>query len=152
MNVQYCNTPAGCLELAEQDGALMSVRLVREVMPEKDDAVPLLGQAADQLREYFAGQRKTFDLPLAPQGTAFQKAVWKALLEIPYGQTCTYGDIARRIGNPRAARAVGMANHCNPLMIVVPCHRVVGSGGALTGYACGLDIKKFLLELEKAHV
>lgn len=130
----------------------MSVRLVREVMPEKDDASPLLGQAADQLREYFAGQRKTFDLPLAPQGTAFQKAVWKALLEIPYGQTCTYGDIARRIGNPRAARAVGMANHCNPLMIVVPCHRVVGSGGALTGYACGLDIKKFLLELEKAHV
>lgn len=152
MNVQYCNTPAGCLELAEQDGALMSVRLVREVMPEKDDAVPLLGQAADQLREYFAGQRKTFDLPLAPQGTAFQKAVWKALLEIPYGQTCTYGDIARRIGNPRAARAVGMANHYNPLMIVVPCHRVVGSGGALTGYACGLDVKKFLLELEKAHV
>lgn len=103
---------------------------------------------ARQLSEYFAGRRRTFDLPLAPRGTAFRKLVWKALQAIPYGQTATYGEIARAIGQPQASRAVGGANHHNPLAIVVPCHRVVGADGSLTGYGGGLARKRLLLDLE----
>lgn len=102
-----------------------------------------------QLAEYLAGTRREFDLPLKLEGTPFQLAVWQALQTIPYGQTRSYADIAAQIGNPKACRAVGMANHRNPVAIIVPCHRVVGKNGALTGYASGLEIKKKLLELEK---
>ena len=109
---------------------------------------PIIKKAYEQLSEYFAGARKEFELPLAPQGTEFQKKVWAELQEIPYGETRSYGQIAATIGNPGAGRAVGMANHKNPLPIVVPCHRVIGAGGSLTGYAGGLDIKRTLLELE----
>ena len=101
-----------------------------------------------QLQEYFAGKRTRFDLPLAPRGTAFQKAVWAALLRIPFGETASYGDIARAIGKPAASRAVGGANHRNPIAIVIPCHRVIGADGSLTGYGGGLDHKRLLLELE----
>ena len=104
--------------------------------------------AGEQLAAYFAGERLEFDLPLDACGTPFQRRVWQALTEIPYGGTSTYGEIARRLGRPRAARAVGGANHRNPLPVVVPCHRVIGAGGSLTGYAGGLRIKRFLLELE----
>lgn len=104
-----------------------------------------------QLEEYFCGKRRKFELPLCLIGTEFQKCVWKALLEIPYGQVRTYGEIARTIGSPYAARAVGMACNRNPLWIVVPCHRVIGADGSLTGYADGIDMKKTLLELEKSH-
>ena len=103
---------------------------------------------ADQLDSYFAGHLRSFDLPLNPQGTAFQRKVWAALAEIPYGETISYLELARRIGNPNSVRAVGLANGKNPLPIVVPCHRVVGSNGALVGYAGGLPIKKALLALE----
>lgn len=110
---------------------------------------PLLERGAEELREYFAGERRSFDLPLSPAGTDFQRLVWDALLTIPYGQTVSYGQLARRIGRPNACRAVGMANHRNPISILVPCHRVVGADGSLTGYGGGLEKKRFLLELEQ---
>ena len=105
----------------------------------------------NQLSEYFAGQRRSFDLALAPEGTGFQRAVWRALLDIPYGETLSYGELACRIGNPRASRAVGLANGANPLPIVVPCHRVIGADGSLTGFGGGLAIKQRLLRLESAR-
>ena len=117
----------------------------------RDDAHPLLYQARRQLEEYFAGTRRDFNLPLAAQGTKFQHDVWRALGEIPYGTTSTYGAIAARLGRPTASRAVGAANGRNPLGIIVPCHRVVGSGGALTGYAGGLERKQALLALERGQ-
>lgn len=116
--------------------------------PTADPAEILLRQAARELAEYFAGTRREFTFPVAPAGTPFQQAVWAALRTIPFGQTRTYGQIAAQIGRPTACRAVGMANNRNPVAIVVPCHRVVGSGGGLTGYAGGLGVKAFLLELE----
>ena len=107
-----------------------------------------LRAAATQLAEYFAGKRTRFELALAPRGTAFQKSVWAALVNIPFGQTATYGDIARAIGKPTASRAVGGANHRNPLSIIIPCHRVIGTDGGMTGYGGELYRKRLLLELE----
>ncbi|MDF2617091.1 MAG: Methylated-DNA--protein-cysteine methyltransferase [Sedimentibacter sp.] len=109
----------------------------------------LLRNAALQLNEYLEGKRNSFDLPLNPKGTEFQKKVWAALCDIPYGETRSYKQIAESVGNPKACRAVGMANNKNPIMIFIPCHRVVGSDGSLTGYAGGLDMKEKLLSLEK---
>ncbi|WP_292376789.1 methylated-DNA--[protein]-cysteine S-methyltransferase [Methanosarcina sp. UBA411] len=106
-------------------------------------------EAARQLEAYFSGELESFDLKLAPEGTDFQKSVWKALCEIPYGETRTYTEIAVSIGKPRAYRAVGLANNRNPIAIIIPCHRVIGTDGKLTGYASGLDIKEFLLKLEE---
>lgn len=109
----------------------------------------LILKVKSQLEEYFSKQRKIFDLPLNPQGTEFQKKVWQALINIPHGQTVCYKDIAVAIGNPKASRAVGMANNKNPIPIIIPCHRVIGKNGNLTGYAGGLNIKRKLLEYEK---
>ena len=109
----------------------------------------VIGLAVSQLDEYFAGKRRVFDLPLRPHGTAFQRLVWDALLSIPYGETMSYGQIARLVGNPKACRAVGMANNRNPISIIIPCHRVIGSNGALVGYGGGLELKTRLLELER---
>ena len=111
------------------------------------DAAPFRAAIA-QLEEYFAGKRRRFDLPLAPRGTEFQRRVWRALTEIPYGQTLSYGELARRIARPSASRAVGLANGANPLPIIVPCHRVIGADGSLTGFGGGLPIKRKLLALE----
>lgn len=116
---------------------------------EMQEAQEILEQAAREIGEYFEGKRRAFAVPTAAAGTPFQQAVWNALKEIPYGETRTYGEIARRIGHPRASRAVGQANNRNPLPIVVPCHRVIGASGALTGYAGGLAVKVRLLELER---
>ena len=116
-----------------------------------EEADRLLLRAAAELDEYFAGRRRDFTLPLAPRGTAFQQAVWEALRSIPYGQTRTYAEIAQAVGKPRACRAVGMANHHNPIAILIPCHRVVGSDGSLTGYAAGVGIKAQLLALERRY-
>lgn len=113
----------------------------------RDDAA--FGRARAQLGAYFAGRLTRFDLELAPRGTPFQLAVWQALMEIPPGETITYGELARRIGRPSASRAVGAANGANPLPIVVPCHRVIGAGGALTGFAGGIETKRFLLAFER---
>jgi methylated-DNA-[protein]-cysteine S-methyltransferase len=115
----------------------------------RDDGHALLQNAARELREYFAGERRDFSVPLNADGTTFQKTVWAALLEIPYGGTMSYGELARRIGNAAASRAVGLANGRNPISIIVPCHRVIGSNGSLTGYGGGLERKQALLALEK---
>jgi len=108
-------------------------------------------QTVEQLTEYFEGKRTQFDLPLDVDGTPFQKAVWSELLRIPYGETRTYGEIAKAIGRPGAARAVGMANHENPVAVVIPCHRVIGRDGSLTGYAGGVQLKAQLLSIERRH-
>jgi methylated-DNA-[protein]-cysteine S-methyltransferase len=110
---------------------------------------PLIKNAASQLDEYFTGLRKAFDLPLSLKGTEFQRSVWNALLTVGYGETRSYKDIAAQIGKPLAVRAVGSANHHNPIAIIVPCHRVIGHDGSLTGYGGGLHVKQFLLDLEK---
>lgn len=123
-------------------------RADEEAVPE-ERADRLLRQAAAELGEYFAGCRGDFSLPLAPRGTEFQQRVWSELRRIPCGETRTYGEIARAIGEPRACRAVGMANNRNPIAILIPCHRVIGRDGSLTGYAAGLAIKRQLLELER---
>lgn len=115
----------------------------------EERACRLLWQAAAELGEYFAGRRRNFTLPLAPRGTEFQQRVWSELRRIPCGETRTYGEIARAIGQPRACRAVGMANNRNPIAILIPCHRVIGRDGSLTGYAAGLNVKRQLLELER---
>ena len=109
-------------------------------------------EALRQLRAYFAGDLEGFDLQLAPDGTPFQQKVWKALCKIPYGETISYGELAKRIGNPNASRAVGLANGSNPIPIIIPCHRVIGSNGKLTGYGGGLPIKEKLLALEKRQL
>lgn len=131
-----------------QEGEALT-RLDFDVPSQPEEATPLLLEACRQLREYFAGERKAFALPLAPAGTAFQKKVWAALREIPWGETRSYGDIARAIGKPTASRAVGMANGRNPLPVFIPCHRVIGTNGSITGYSGGLEKKRFLLRLEE---
>lgn len=113
---------------------------------------PLLRKAHEEMTEYLVGERTVFDLPLEPEGTAFQKKVWDALQSIPYGETRTYEDIAVKIGNPKACRAVGLANNRNPIWIVIPCHRVIGKNGSLTGYGGGLEMKAALLALEREHI
>ena len=155
MNYSVLDSPIGPLTIVERDGALVAILMDGHKRPplaadawgrRVDDALP---EATRQLGEYFAGQRDAFDLPLAPTGTDFQRQVWGALAEIPYGETRSYGQIATAIGRPGAARAVGMANSRKPFSIVVPCHRVVGAGGSLTGYAGGAERKQFLLDLER---
>ena len=146
----YYEFPIGTLGVGEDGVGISHIFLpgTADVSAAVQKETPLIAAAAAQLREYFAGERKEFDLPLAPQGTAFQRRVWEKLCEIPYGECRSYGDLAGSIGNPKACRAVGMANHRNPLPIFIPCHRVVGANGNLVGYAGGLDAKTFLLELE----
>ena len=142
------DSPVGRLRVTEEEGCL--TRIDRTDEPLSPAATPLLEEAVRQLTAYFDGTLTAFDLPLRTRGTAFQERCWAALRAIPYGATVSYGEQARRIGNPKACRAVGGANHHNPLMIVIPCHRVVGAGGSLTGYGGGLDMKEWLLAHERA--
>jgi len=152
------DSPVGALTLVAEDGAIVCLYMDLQRHRPDDDALGVpeangrsaepFKAAADQLDAYFAGELTTFDLPLAPRGSEFQQRVWAALREIPYGETESYGELAERIGSPGAARAVGLANGKNPIGIVIPCHRVVGSNGSLTGYGGGLDRKKQLLDLE----
>lgn len=144
-------SPLGTLTLCGTDSALTRV-VFGKIWTDIDRPLPVLTQAARELEEYFAGTRRTFTVPLAPEGTAFQKAVWSALQEVPYGTTASYRDIAVRIGKPGGAVAVGQANSRNPIPIIIPCHRVIGADGSLTGYTGGLHIKKALLELEGIQV
>ena len=155
MNVWYVNSILGTFRLEEEDNAICGLALCPDGVPELEPLprkvceTPLLQEAEEQLNEYFAGARREFDLPLAPKGTPFQKAVWAEMCRIPYGETCTYGQLAAAIGRPKAARAVGGACHSNPIAILQPCHRVVGRSGHLTGYAYGVEMKQYLLELEQ---
>lgn len=144
----YYETPLGTVQIGCEESLIVSVHRINQ--PDHPNAPSSLSDlAASQLAEYFSGSRKAFDLPIHPQGTAFQETVWQALLDIPYGETRSYKDIAAAIGNPAACRAVGMACNKNPIWIVIPCHRVVGSNKKLTGYAGGLDMKQALLNLEQ---
>lgn len=144
------HSPVGGIELDYEDGA---VTVLKNAAPDVRAGAPneLTELVFRQLDEYFAGMRKAFDFPYRLQGTPFQEAVWAALRDIPYGETRSYKDIAEAIGHPKAFRAVGMANHANPIFIAVPCHRVIGASGSLVGYGGGLEMKKALLELEKAN-
>jgi methylated-DNA-[protein]-cysteine S-methyltransferase len=139
------DSPVGPLTLVERDGALTQLSFGAHG---DSPATALLRRAVKQLNEYFAGSRHSFDLPLAPSGTEFQLACWHALAEIPYGETRSYGEQARRIGRPDRARAVGAANGANPIAIILPCHRVIGADGSLVGFGGGLETKRRLLDLE----
>ena len=153
------DTPIGSLVLVASEAGLRAVmwpgehpdrlRIDVSPTPEAAAATAVLDVAAAQLAEYFAGDRTEFDVPLDPIGTTFQLAAWEALRTIPYGQTVSYGEQARRIGDPRKARAIGAANERNPISIIVPCHRVIGADGSLTGFAGGLDVKAWLLDHER---
>ncbi|HOB21123.1 MAG TPA: methylated-DNA--[protein]-cysteine S-methyltransferase [Candidatus Atribacteria bacterium] len=153
--IYYYDTDIGRISIAQNESAITGLyfpgyedkALAGAIVMETE----LLRQAGRQLKEYFSGTRKAFDLPLEPAGTPFQQRVWKALKDIPYGEVRTYKDIATAIGDPKACRAVGMANNKNPIAIIIPCHRVIGSNGKLIGYGGGLHIKQYLLELEKGN-
>jgi len=156
-NYTEIDSPIGPLLLAADDTGLRRIEFMsskRAHPPEPDwteDARPLK-EITRQLRAYFAGKLEDFDLPLAPEGTDFQQKVWRRLCDIPYGETISYGQLAQRIGNPNASRAVGLANGSNPIPIVIPCHRVIGSNGKLIGYGGGLPIKEKLLALERRQL
>ncbi|WP_059005853.1 methylated-DNA--[protein]-cysteine S-methyltransferase [Streptomyces specialis] len=149
------DSPVGGLTaVADEDGALTGLYFEGHLRGPGPDALgpradTELTVVRDQLGQYFAGERTRFDLPLAPRGNAFQQAVWRLLRDIPYGERRSYGDLARALGDPALAQAVGAANGRNPISIIVPCHRVVGANGTLTGYAGGLPRKRFLLDLEE---
>jgi methylated-DNA-[protein]-cysteine S-methyltransferase len=144
-------SPMGPLTVAASDKGLVSIKFGDSVPKGAVTDASANQETLAQLKEYFQGERTQFDLPLDIEGTAFQKAVWSELLRIPYGETRCYSDIARAIGRPGAARAVGMANHDNPIAVVIPCHRVVGRDGSLTGYAGGVHLKAQLLSIERRH-
>jgi methylated-DNA-[protein]-cysteine S-methyltransferase len=159
---RFCRAPSPLGEILlvsnARGDALCGLYLAgQKYFPERTGAweeaprLPLFRTATRELGEYFAGKRTAFDVPLAPEGTAFQRDVWSAIRGVPFGGTMTYAELARRCGRPSAVRAVGAATGRNPLTVVVPCHRIVGSGGALTGYAGGLPRKRALLDLESRH-
>jgi len=151
MRMTFLQTPAGEMVVAERDGMISNVWFDRQAAQEYAllCETPLLRETARQLAAYFTGERLGFSLPLEPARTPFMQQVREALCSIPYGETATYGEIARQVGRPGAARAVGMANHRNPLPVIVPCHRVIGGDGRLVGYRGGLGLKSFLLDLEQ---
>jgi methylated-DNA-[protein]-cysteine S-methyltransferase len=152
------DTPVGAVKAIASDDGLAAIlwendgpKRVRLSPVTEDPRNPVLVETARQLGEYFAGERTAFDIPLAPEGTEFQKSVWRALAQIPFGETRSYAQIAAAIGSPKAVRAVGAANGKNPVSIVTPCHRVIGSDGSLTGFAGGMAAKQLLLDHEGTH-
>jgi methylated-DNA-[protein]-cysteine S-methyltransferase len=154
MNYCYLETSIGPLLIAGSRDAIRRIEFPRDGEARRpadgwnEAESGAVGEAARQLSEYFAGTRTEFDVPVAPEGTEFQCAVWRQLQGIPYGETIAYGELARRVGNPKASRAVGAANGANPIPIVIPCHRVIGANGKLTGFGGGLPVKEALLSLE----
>jgi len=152
-HMHFCDTPVGKLTIADNSKSIVRISLA---LPDDSDQyklkeTPLIAKAKKELDEYFSGKRFEFSLPLEPQGTNYLKNVWKILCDIPYGETRSYGDIAMISGKPSAGRAVGMATNRNPILIVIPCHRVIGNNGKLIGYAYGLGIKQKLLDLERNY-
>lgn len=154
----YVHSPVGRLKIVARDTGLVAIlwenddpKRVRLEDSREEDGHPVLLEAELQLREYFSGKRTSFSVPLEMQGTDFQKSVWRALLQIPFGETRSYGELAKQLGKPAASRAVGAANGRNPVSILVPCHRVIGASGKLTGFAGGLEAKQVLLRLEAAQ-
>ena len=151
--VKIINTNIGRISIIEENNKIIEIKINSDIEKNiKQEDTELLKMTSKQLKEYLSGKRKKFDVPLNPNGTDFMKKVWTTLQEIPYGEVKTYKQIAEKIGNLNACRAVGMANHNNPIPILIPCHRVIGTNGKMIGYALGLEMKKFLLELEKENV
>ena len=150
-HIAYYQSPIGFIELVEEDGYLTVASFMDKQKNKPTAATPLLQKALQQLDAYFAGKLQQFELPLRPAGTAFQQSVWDQLVQIPYAETITYLHMAKRLGNVKAIRAAASANGKNPLAIIIPCHRVVGADGKLTGYAGGLHRKQWLLEHEAKH-
>ncbi len=152
--VLFCDSPLGRLALVEEKEHITHLFLGQPILAGgyQVQETPLLQQAAQQLEEYWRGERKSFALPLAPKGTPFQRKVWAALQAIPYGETRSYQQVAQQVESPLGSRAVGMANNKNPIPLLIPCHRVVGKDGSLTGYALGLPAKEHLLKLEKGEI
>lgn len=148
----YCTfeSPIGTFYIGEEKGYIVYLSKTEPQNAQKGMSILLL-TAASMLREYFAGRRKDFPLPLKAEGTEFQQSVWRALLKIPYGETRSYKQVAEMAGNEKACRAVGMANHNNPIMILIPCHRVIGSDGSMTGFGTGISDKEYLLKLESEY-
>ena len=155
MKYATMSSPIGTILIARNQEGITAIQFASEMRPSPpadwDEDAVALSEAIEQLGQYFEGVRTRFDLALAPCGTPFQQTVWAALVEIPYGETRSYGEIAAHVGNRNASRAVGAANGRNPIAIVIPCHRVIGASGSLTGYGGGLPIKRALLELERTH-
>ena len=147
----YFSSPIGVVEMTGTETAVLSVHFSERKRAETSEWTPALATGLRELGEYFAGTRRTFTLNLQPQGTEFQRDVWAALLEVPYGRTASYGEIARVVGRPAASRAVGAANGQNPIAVIIPCHRIVGADGGLTGYGGGLWRKEWLLAHERRH-
>jgi methylated-DNA-[protein]-cysteine S-methyltransferase len=157
LSYTYLKSPIGTLLLAGDAEGLQQILFSTDGRPATPDPEWIedssaLAEVVRQLNAYFAGELENFDLSLSPQGTPFQQKVWAELQKIPYGKTLSYGEVARRIGNPKASRAVGLANGSNPISIVIPCHRVIGANGKLTGYGGGLPIKERLLALERRQL
>ncbi len=157
MYKKVMNSPVGKIEIIEENEKIVELNIYNEEKNEKKNNIiekdtKLLLEVEKQLKEYFEGKRTKFEIPLNPKGTEFMKKVWKELLKIPYGETRTYKEIAKKTGNSKASRAVGMANNKNPIPIIIPCHRVIGSNNKLVGYALGLDMKQYLLDLERKVV
>lgn len=153
MYKKVIDSPVGKIEIIEENEKIIELNIYNEKennIIEKD--TKLLLETQKQLKEYFEGKRTKFEIPLNPKGTEFMKKVWKELIKIPYGEVRTYKEIAEKVGNSKASRAVGMANNKNPIPIIIPCHRVIGSNNKLVGYALGLDMKKYLLDLERKVV
>ena len=163
MNTCLYHSPIGILQIREADGKITNLCMHQEdsillpginqrqepdVQRTSEPCSELLQEACRQLDEYFQGKRKNFELPLSYSGTPFQESVWRALQNIPYGETRSYEDIAVKIGNPKAVRAVGQANNRNPILLLIPCHRVIHKNGDISGFACGIETKKYLLDLE----
>lgn len=150
----YCtlSSPCGQLKIHADPDAITRIDFLDQPEPEQPATTPLLSEASAQLTAYFSGHLRSFSLPLAPQGTRFQRQVWQALQQLTYGERCSYRDIALRLDNPLAVRAVGAANGRNPIPIVIPCHRVIGANGRLTGYAGGLERKAWLLQHEAGTI
>ena len=171
MNTCLYNSPIGVLKISEHNGNITNLSLYSKSKDSTccaelqqnqqsinsngqstgDQYNGLLAEACRQLDEYFQGQRKQFDLPINYKGTPFQERVWKELKNIPYGETRSYEDIAIGVGSPKAVRAVGQANHRNPILLIIPCHRVIHKNGDISGFACGIETKKYLLDLERLH-
>lgn len=149
----YYETKIGKIGIVQNNEKITNIYTSDKLPSEGIEVIetPLIIEAANQLKDYLSGKRKSFDFPIDPKGTEFQKKVWKELQNTAYGETLSYKDIAERIGNPKASRAIGMANNKNPILIIIPCHRIIGKNGSLVGYAAGLDMKKQLLDMEKEN-
>ena len=151
-NLFFYETDLGIIGIRDNNNAITEVFYSKSKINDYLKETPLIRECFNQLKEYFQGTRREFTIPIEAEGSEFQKKVWKALLDIPYGQTRTYKEIAIAIGNEKACRAVGMANNRNPISIIIPCHRVIGANGKLVGYGGGLDIKEKLLNIEKIDI